>query len=80
MFLDESKISTQKMKTKTYTYEEALASSKEYFNGDELAATVWLNKYALKDSYGNVYELNPNGMHRRIASELARIDSKYSNL
>lgn len=79
MFLDESKISTQKMKTKTYTYEEALASSKEYFNGDELAATVWINKYALKDSYGNIYELNPNDMHHRIASELARIDSKYSN-
>ena len=79
MFLDESKISTQEMKTKTYTYEEALASSKEYFDGDELAATVWINKYALKDSYGNIYERNPNDMHRRIASELARIDSKYSN-
>lgn len=79
MFLDESKMTTQQqeMKTKTYTYEEALQSSIEYFKGDELAATVWINKYALKDSYGNIYEKNPTDMHRRIAKELARIDKKY---
>ncbi|MBT8281945.1 MAG: adenosylcobalamin-dependent ribonucleoside-diphosphate reductase [Muriicola sp.] len=63
----------------TYTQEEALASSLDYFNGDDLAATVWINKYALKDSKGNIYEKNPNDMHRRIASELARIEAKYPN-
>jgi ribonucleoside-diphosphate reductase alpha chain len=67
------------LKNKTYTYEEALASSIEYFNGDELAATVWINKYALKDSYGKLYEKNPDHMHRRIAGEIARIEKKYAN-
>jgi ribonucleoside-diphosphate reductase alpha chain len=62
-----------------YKYEEALKSSIEYFNGDELAATVWINKYALKDSFGNLYEKNPNDMHRRLAKELARIEKKYPN-
>ena len=62
---------------KTYSYEEALESTKKYFKGDELAATVWLNKYALKDSFGNIYEKNPDDMHHRLASELARIDSNY---
>lgn len=64
---------------KTYTYEEALKSSVAYFDGDELAASVWVNKYALKDSYGRIYEKNPDQMHRRIARELARIEQKYPN-
>lgn len=64
---------------KTYTREEATASSLVYFKGDELAATVWVNKYALKDSDGNIYELNPTMMHNRIASEIARIEAKYKN-
>lgn len=62
---------------KKYTYEEALKSSVEYFAGDELAAQVWLNKYALKDSFGNIYELNPDMMHRRLAKEIARIEARY---
>jgi ribonucleoside-diphosphate reductase alpha chain len=68
-----------KKKTTTYTYKEALESSIEYFNGDELAATVWINKYALKDSQGNLYEKNPNDMHWRLANELHRIEKKYNN-
>ncbi len=63
----------------TYTYDKALKSSIEYFKGDELAATVWINKYALKDSFGNLYEKTPDDMHRRLAGELARIEKKYSN-
>lgn len=63
--------------TKTYSYEEAYNASLDYFGGDELAAQVWVNKYALKDSYGNIYELTPDDMHRRIARELARIEAKY---
>ncbi len=62
---------------KKYTYEEALKSSVDYFKGDELAAQVWLNKYSLKDSYGNIYELNPDHMHRRMAREIARVEAKY---
>ena len=64
---------------KTYAYKEALAASTEYFGGDELAASVWINKYALKDSQGNIYEKTPEDMHRRIASEIARIEKKYVN-
>ncbi len=64
---------------KTYAYEEALQSTLEYFKGDELAATVWVNKYALKDSFGNLYERDPDQMHWRIASEIARIEQKYPN-
>jgi len=64
---------------KIYTHEEALAASIEYFNGDELAANVWMNKYALKDSDGNLYERTPDDMHHRIASEIARIERKYPN-
>ena len=63
----------------TYTFEEAFNSSLEYFKGDELAARVWVTKYALKDSYGNIYEVNPDDMHHRIAAELARIEAKYAN-
>lgn len=66
-------------KPKTYTFDEAFKSSREYFNGDELAARVWANKYALKDSYGNLFEKNPDDMHRRLAKEIARIENKYSN-
>lgn len=64
---------------KNYTFEEALADATNYFKGDELAANVWLNKYALKDSEGNIYESNPDQMHRRMAKEIARIESKYAN-
>ncbi len=62
---------------KTYTYDEAYNASLEYFGGDTLAAQVWVSKYALKDSDGNIYELTPDDMHHRIAAELARIESKY---
>lgn len=75
--------SVQKTKKKnfprTYSYEEALKASVEYFGGDELAASVWVNKYALKDSFGNIYERTPDDMHRRIAREIARIEQKYPN-
>ena len=64
---------------KTYTYEEALVASKDYFKGDELAASVWINKYALKDSAGNIYEKSPEDMHHRLAKEFARIEAKYPN-
>ena len=64
---------------KTYAYEEALQATLEYFKGDELAATVWVNKYALKDSFGKLYERDPDHMHWRIASEIARIEQKYPN-
>lgn len=64
---------------KTYTQDEAFQSSLEYFKGDELAARVWVNKYALKDSFGNIYEQNPNDMHRRLAREIARIEKTYPN-
>ena len=66
-------------KPKTYTYDEAVKKSLEYFKGDELAASVWANKYALKDSFGNLYESNPDQMHWRIAGEIARIEQKYPN-
>lgn len=69
-----------KMEGRTiYSYEEVLESATEYFKGDTLAANVWLNKYALKDSDGNIYELNPNDMHRRMAAEIARVEAKYPN-
>ncbi len=68
------------MSTKpTYTYEEAYDATLGYFNGDELAARVWVTKYALKDSFGNIYEKTPDDMHMRLASEVARIESKYPN-
>ena len=65
--------------TKIYAAKEAIAASVQYFNGDELAANVWVNKYALKDSFGNIYEQSPDDMHRRIAAELARIEQRYPN-
>ena len=64
---------------KVVKYEDAVAASKEYFQGDELAAQVWVSKYALKDSFGNIYETSPEDMHHRIANELARIESNYPN-
>ena len=67
------------MPEKNYTYEEAYAATLEYFKGDELAARVWASKYALKDSQGRYYELTPDDMHHRIASEIARIEAKYPN-
>lgn len=67
------------METKIYTYDEAYRASCDYFKGDELAARVWVNKYALKDSFGNIFEKTPDDMHHRIARELARIESKYNN-
>src|SRR6056297_1863037 len=74
----EEKVKSQ-VKKKTYTNEEAFASSLEYFKGDELASRVWVNKYALKDSYGKLYERNPDDMHHRLAGEIARIEKKYPN-
>jgi len=68
-----------KEEQKTYSHEEALRKSIEYFRGDELAATVWVNKYALKDSFGKIYELTPDDMHWRIAREIARIEKRYPN-
>ena len=65
------------MDRKIYTYDEAYEASLKYFDGDELAARVWASKYALKDSFGNIYEQSPVDMHHRIASELARIEKKY---
>lgn len=66
-------------KNKTYTFDEAFRASMEYFGGDELAARVWANKYALKDSYGNIFEQTPTDMHWRIAREVARIENHYPN-
>ncbi|MFY1612642.1 adenosylcobalamin-dependent ribonucleoside-diphosphate reductase [Macellibacteroides fermentans] len=67
------------MDNKTYTFDEAFKASKEYFAGDELAAKVWVNKYALKDAFGNIFEKTPTDMHHRLAGEIARIEKKYSN-
>lgn len=67
----------KKLERKTYTSEEAYKYSLEYFKGDELAARVWVNKYALKDSYGHVFEKNPDEMHWRLANEIARIEKNY---
>ena len=64
---------------KTYSFEEAFQTSLKYFDGDELAARVWVNKYAMKDSYGNIYERSPEDMHRRIAKEITRVEAKYKN-
>ena len=68
------------METKRiYSFEEAFEASLEYFDGDQLAARVWVNKYAMKDSFGNIYEKSPEQMHWRIANEIARIEKKYTN-
>ena len=73
------RVKKSEAKPKTYTFKEALKASTKYFDGDELAANVWINKYALKDSQGNIYEKTPDDMHRRIAAELARIESRHQN-
>ncbi len=67
------------MEKQIYSYDEAYEESLRYFQGDELAARVWVNKYAVKDSFGNIYEKSPEDMHWRIANEVARIESKYPN-
>ncbi|WP_319500116.1 adenosylcobalamin-dependent ribonucleoside-diphosphate reductase [uncultured Draconibacterium sp.] len=64
---------------KIYSQEEAVNASLEYFRGDDLAARVWVNKYALKDSFGNIFELTPDDMHKRLAKEIARIEERYPN-
>ena len=63
----------------TYSFDEAYEASVNYFHGDELAAKVWVSKYALKDSFGNIYEKTPDEMHRRLAREISRIESHYQN-
>ena len=66
-------------KQQNYSYDEAFEASLNYFGGDELAARVWVNKYAMKDSFGHIYEKSPADMHWRIANEVARIEKKYKN-
>ncbi len=78
MFIEEMSVQ-KKEKVKTYSFEEALEKSIEYFNGDELAATVWINKYALKNSEGDLFELTPNDLHKRLAKEISRIEKRYPN-
>ncbi len=67
------------MEKNIYSYDEAFNASLNYFNGDELAARVWVSKYALKDSFGNIFEQTPDDMHHRIASEIARIEKNYTS-
>jgi ribonucleoside-diphosphate reductase alpha chain len=67
------------MNKKTYTFDEAFKASHDYFTGDELAAKVWVNKYALKDAFGNIYEKTPADMHHRLAKEISRIEKNYPN-
>jgi len=78
MYIDEM-IKESKTQAKTFSYEEALKKSTKYFKGDELAASVWINKYALKDSYGKIYECTPDDMHKRLSKEIFRIEQKYKN-
>ena len=73
------KVDTLTAPTTTYTQEEAFEAALNYFDGDDLAARVWLNKYALKDSEGHIYESTPNDMHKRIAKEIARIEARYQS-
>ena len=73
------KIEALTIPLKTYTQDEVFQTTLDYFNNDDLAARVWLNKYALKDSAGNIYELTPDDMHRRIAKEISRIEARYPN-
>lgn len=73
------KVNLTKTQPKTYTQDEAFKAALKYFKNDDLAARVWLNKYALKDSKGNIYELTPKDMHQRIAKEIARVETKYAN-
>ena len=73
------KVKLTQKPTKTYSQDEAFEASLQYFKNDDLAARVWLNKYALKDSEGNLYELTPDAMHKRIAREIASVEAKYAN-
>lgn len=73
------KIETLTIPQISYSQDEVFQATLHYFNNDDLAARVWLNKYALKDSEGNIYEMTPNDMHRRIAKEIARIEARYPN-
>ncbi len=77
--LDLDKETTEVNPDSSFSYEEVVEAATKYFNGDTLAAGVWANKYALKDSAGNLYEKTPDEMHRRIAREIARIEKKYPN-
>lgn len=79
IFIDNKLIHITTVEKKTYSYDEAYDASLEYFKGDELAARVWVNKYAVKDSFGNIYEKSPEDMHWRIANEVARVEAKYPN-
>lgn len=72
-------VTAPEVSKETFSQDEAFQETLKYFNGDDLAARVWVNKYALKDSFGNIYEKSPDDMHRRLASEIARIEKKYEN-
>ena len=78
-FFDNNSNLINTVEKKTYTFEEAQNATLEYFGGDALAARVWANKYAMKDSLGNIYEETPRDMHWRIANEIARVEAKYPN-
>lgn len=73
------KAEEQRVELSSYEFDQVLDAATEYFNGDELAASVWMNKYALKDSSGNIYERTPDDMHKRMAAEIARIEQRYDN-
>jgi len=77
--METNDFNTSEDSVKTYTYDEVLKETLEYFDGDGLAASVWANKYAMKDSAGKIYEKSPEDMHWRLANEIARIESKYPN-
>ncbi len=79
MDLNKLEVAVATKKRKSYTSDEAFQASLKYFNGDDLAARVWVNKYALKDSHGNIYEKDPDDMHRRLAKEICRVEKKYAN-
>ncbi len=76
---EKNRKTTAEKKKRTYSYDEAMKATRDYFGGDDLAAKVWASKYALKDSFGNLYEKSPDDMHRRLASEIYRIERKYQN-
>ena len=78
MYIEEMSVKAG-VEKKVFSFDEAVAAAKEYFGGDELAATVWVNKYALKDSYGKIYEQTPTDMHHRLAGEIARVEKRYVN-
>ncbi len=78
MYIEEMSVKAG-VEQKTYSFDEAVEASKQYFDGDELAATVWVNKYALKDSHGRIFESSPVDMHRRLAREISRIEKRYPN-